>query len=79
MNRLDLTEQQLAEARSAAERAQMRMAVLTAPDLKQVSLAGQPPAPRAAGRAFWSRSNGLLFAANSCRRSPPAEPTSSGI
>ena len=64
VTRLDLTEQQLAEARSAAERAQMRMAVLTAPDLKQVNLTGQPPAPRAAGRAFWSRSNGLLFAAN---------------
>jgi anti-sigma-K factor RskA len=64
MNRLDLTEQRLAEAARAAERAQLRMAVLTSPDLKQVSLTGQPPAPRAAGRAFWSRSNGLLFAAN---------------
>ena len=64
IDRVDLTEQQLAEARSAAERAQMRMAVLTSPDLKQVNLMGQPPAPRAAGRAFWSRSNGLLFAAN---------------
>ena len=64
LNRLDLTEQRLAEATRAAERAQLRMAVLTSPDLKQVSLAGQPPAPRAAGRAFWSRSNGLIFAAN---------------
>jgi len=64
MNRLDLTEQQLAEAARAAERAQTRLAVLTSPDLKQVNLTGQPPAPRAAGRAFWSRSNGLLFAAN---------------
>jgi anti-sigma-K factor RskA len=62
--RLDLTEQQLAAAARAAERAQLRMAVLTSPDLKQVNLTGQPPAPRAAGRAFWSRSNGLLFAAN---------------
>jgi anti-sigma-K factor RskA len=64
VNRLDLTEQRLAEATRAAERAQMRMAVLTSPDLKQVTLKGLPPAPRAAGRAFWSRSNGLLFAAN---------------
>ena len=64
VNRLDLTEQRLAEATRAAERAQLRMAVLTSPDLKQVNLTGQPPAPRAAGRAFWSRSNGLLFAAN---------------
>jgi anti-sigma-K factor RskA len=64
MSRLDRSEQQLAEATRAAERAQVRLAVLTSPDLKQVSLAGQPAAPRAAGRAFWSRSNGLLFAAN---------------
>lgn len=64
VNRLDLTERQLADATRAAERAQMRMAVLTSPDLKEVSLKGQPAAPRAAGRAFWSRSNGLLFAAN---------------
>jgi anti-sigma-K factor RskA len=64
LRRLDRSEQQLAEAVRAAERAQTRLAVLTAPDLKQVSLAGQPPAPRAAGRALWSRANGLLFAAN---------------
>ena len=62
--RLDRSEQQLATATRAADRAQLRLAVLTAPDLQQVDLAGQPPAPRAAGRAFWSRSNGLLFAAN---------------
>ena len=64
VSRLDLTEQRLADATRAAERAQMRMAVLTSPDLKEVSLKGQPAAPSAAGRAFWSRSNGLLFAAN---------------
>jgi len=62
--RLDRSEAQLAAALRDAERAQTRLAVLTAPDLKQVSLAGQPPAPRAAGRALWSRANGLLFAAN---------------
>ena len=45
VSRLDLTEQRLAEATRAAERAQMRMAVLTSPDLKQVSLKGQPAAP----------------------------------
>ena len=64
LTRLDRSEEQLAEAARAAERAQTRLAVLTAPDLKQVSLAGQPAAPRAAGRALWSRANGLLFAAN---------------
>jgi anti-sigma-K factor RskA len=90
VNRLDLTEQQLAEATRAAERAQLRMAVLTSPDLKQVNLKGQPPAPRAAGRAFWSRSNGLLFAANALPPLPagrtyqlwfltPGAPVSAGL
>jgi anti-sigma-K factor RskA len=64
MTRLDRTEQQLASATRDADRAQVRLAVLTAPDMKQVDLAGQPSAPRAAGRAFLSRSNGLLFAAS---------------
>lgn len=63
MNRLDRSEQQVAEATRLAEGAQVRMAVLTAPDLSQVTLAGQPVAPRATGRAFWSRSRGLVFAA----------------
>jgi anti-sigma-K factor RskA len=62
--RLDRSERQLASATRDAERAQVRLAVLTAPDMKQVDLAGQAPAPRAAGRAFLSASNGLLFAAS---------------
>ena len=52
--RLDRSERQLASATRDAERAQVRLAVLTAPDMKQVELAGQAPAPRAAGRAFLS-------------------------
>ena len=64
LERLDRSEAQLAEAVRAAERAQTRLAVLTAPDLKQVRLGGQPPAPRAEGRALWSRANGLLIAVN---------------
>lgn len=62
--RLNRSEQQLAVATRAATGIQTRLAVLTAPDLKQVTLAGQPPAPAAAGRAFWSRSRGLVFAAS---------------
>jgi anti-sigma-K factor RskA len=61
--RLDRTEQQLTVATRAAEGVQLRLAVLTAPDLRQVNLAGQPPAPRAAARGFWSGSRGLVFAA----------------
>jgi anti-sigma-K factor RskA len=64
VSRLDRSERELASATRVAERAQVRLAVLTAPDMKQVNLAGQPSAPRAAGRAFLSPSNGLLFAAS---------------
>jgi anti-sigma-K factor RskA len=62
--RLDRSERQLASATRDAERAQVRLAVLTAPDMKQVELAGQAPAPRATGRAFLSASSGLVFAAS---------------
>jgi anti-sigma-K factor RskA len=90
LSRLDRSEAQLAEAVRAAERAQTRLAVLTAPDLKQVSLAGQPAAPRAAGRALWSRANGLLFAADALPPLPagriyqvwfltPGAPVSAGL
>jgi anti-sigma-K factor RskA len=58
-------EQQVADARRSTEAARVRLAVLTAPDLTDVALTGQPPAPRAAGRARWSRSRGLVFAASS--------------
>jgi anti-sigma-K factor RskA len=90
MSRLDRTEQQLASATRDADRAQLRLAVLTAPDMKQVDLAGQSPAPRAAGRAFLSRSNGLLFAASQLPPLPagrtyqvwfltPGSPVSAGL
>lgn len=62
--RLDRSERQLETATRALGSAQVRMAVLTAPDLARVDLAGQPPAPRASGRAFWSRTRGLVFAAS---------------
>jgi anti-sigma-K factor RskA len=62
--RLDRNARQLDAATRAVNGAQLRMAVLIAPDLARVDLAGQPPAPRAAGRAFWSRTRGLVFAAS---------------
>ena len=40
------------------------MTVLTAPDLARVDLEGQPVAPNARARAFWSRSRGLVFSAS---------------
>lgn len=62
--RVGQLELRVASSVRSAEAAQMRLAVLTAPDVTDVRLAGQPPAPGANGRAFWSRSRGLVFAAS---------------
>ncbi len=62
--RLDRSEQQVAVATRSVASAEARMAVLTAPDLRQVNLAGQTIAPRASGRAFLSRASGLMFTAS---------------
>ncbi len=69
--RASATEGQLAEARRAAFQAQSSVAVLGAPDLARIDLAGQPAAPRAAARAFWSRSRGLVFTASNLPAPPP--------
>jgi anti-sigma-K factor RskA len=52
-----------AQVRQAAAHAQSALSVLAAPDLARVDLAGQPAAREARGRAFWSRSRGLVFTA----------------
>jgi anti-sigma-K factor RskA len=44
--------------------ARVRLAILSASDLTQVSLSGQAPAPAASGRAFLSRSRGAVFTAS---------------
>ena len=44
---------------------------MTAPDVARVDLAGQPDAPTAAARAFWSRSRGLVMMATNLPP-PPA-------
>ncbi len=67
--RLDRSDQQVAVATRVAAMAESRMAVITASDMRQVDLEGQPAAPLASGRAFWSRSRGLVFTAASL---PPA-------
>jgi anti-sigma-K factor RskA len=55
--------QQLAEARRVADDARTTLAILSAPDLVRIDLAGQPPAPGATARALWSRQNGMVFTA----------------
>ena len=64
-------ERQVTEARRAAEDAQAALAILTAPDLVRIDLAGQTPAPRATARALWSRSNGMVFTATDLPPAPP--------
>ncbi len=61
---MDASERLVADARKVAADAQISLVVLTAPDMTRVELAGQPAAPRATARAFWSRSRGLLFTAS---------------
>jgi anti-sigma-K factor RskA len=49
------------DARRAADQAEIKLAVVTAPDLVRIDLAGQPPAARASGRALWSRGRGMVL------------------
>jgi hypothetical protein len=55
------SERQVVDAQTAAAGAQTAIAVLSAPDVARVDLAGQQVAPSASARAFWSRSRGLVF------------------
>jgi anti-sigma-K factor RskA len=63
--RADASERQLAELQEKVAQDRAVVVVLNASDLVRVDLAGQPVAPRAAARAFWSRSRGLVFTASS--------------
>lgn len=50
---------------------QSSVAVLAAPDLVRIDLAGQPTAPGSSGRALWSRARGMVFATSNLP-APPA-------
>ena len=69
--RADAGERQFADARRVLGEAQSRMAVLAAPDVTRVDLAGQAAAPSAAARVFWSRSRGLVFSGSNLPPAPP--------
>jgi len=63
--RADAAQQQMVDAQRAATGAQTAVAILTAPDVARVDLAGQQPvSPSASARAFWSRSRGMVFNAS---------------
>ena len=61
----------MADVRRTASEAQSSLAVLVAPDLARIDLAGQAAAPNATARAFWSRSRGLVFTASNLPPPPP--------
>jgi anti-sigma-K factor RskA len=62
--RVDDGERRVAVSLRNAADAQAQLAVLTAPDVRRIDLAGQPVAPTATARAFWSRSQGLVVTAS---------------
>jgi anti-sigma-K factor RskA len=71
VQRSALFESQITDARRAAAQSQATVAVLTAPDVARIDLQGQPLAPDASARAFWSRSRGLVFTGSSLPALPP--------
>ena len=52
--------------------------VLVAPDMLRVELAGQPAAPAASARAYWSRRAAWSSPPRRCRRCPPTRSIRSG-
>jgi anti-sigma-K factor RskA len=58
-------QQQLVRYRVAFDRASEIRAILSAPDMRRIDLAGQKAAPGASGRAFWSPVHGLVVAFDS--------------
>jgi Anti-sigma-K factor rskA, C-terminal len=70
--RATAAEQRAIDAQQAIAGTRITVAVLTAPDVARIDLAGQSPvAPRASARAFWSRSRGMVFTASNLPALPP--------
>jgi len=68
--RATTNERLVADARRDAGEARTTLAVLVSPDLARIDLKGQPAAPAASARAFWSRSRGLVFTASNLPQLP---------
>ena len=65
-------EERAIDAQRSATGTRVALAVLTAPDVARIDLAGQAPiAPQASARAFWSRSRGMVFTASNLPALPP--------
>ena len=70
--RATAAEQRAIDAQRAIGATRITVAVLTAPDVARIDLAGQAPvAPQASARAFWSRSRGMVFTASNLPALPP--------
>ncbi len=69
--RAEALEAQVADARRDTRIAQAHLDILMSPDLARVDLVGEPAAPTASGRAYWSRSRGLVFTASNLPALPP--------
>jgi anti-sigma-K factor RskA len=65
-----IADRQVADARRVALEAQSAMAVLAAPDVARIDLAGQPAAPSARARALWSRDRGMVFTVSNLPAAP---------
>ena len=66
-----IAELETAAARRTADELRAGARVLTAADVQTIDLEGQPPAPDARGRLFWSASEGSLFTATGLPPVPP--------
>jgi hypothetical protein len=69
--RVGKAETSLASTQTELSSATTQLGVLTAPDSRRVTLAGQPGAPAASGRADWSPSRGLALSVSNL---PPLQP-----
>jgi hypothetical protein len=65
------TESRMASLQRSADQNHSAFGVLTAPDVARIDLAGQPEAPQATGRAYWSRARGMVFSATNLPPPPP--------
>jgi anti-sigma-K factor RskA len=61
--RVEDGERRVNVALRAAADAQTPLSILIAPDVRRIDLAGQPVAPSASARTFWSRSRGVVLTA----------------
>ncbi len=71
LDRATAAESRLVELAQATQRTETTAAILVAPDLARIELAGQAAAPDARARAFWSRANGLVITVEHLPPLPP--------